>query len=145
MTNNESDPTTDTDDVHDDARDAQDGDLPFSNPIRVTMEPDQTARFPAEIHVTKLEPVGDGEHIDVHWEPTAAIDHDSEVEASGPYLGEFEGLKIGGILGGQPVLEIYGENGMAAVQMVEAAVDGLTEASAEIQMIFDQLGGDGDA
>jgi hypothetical protein len=58
---------------------------------------------------------------------------------SGEYLGEFQGLVIRGTLEGtgRPVLEIHGEDGMAAVEATEKSVEGFTEASAEIQMALD--------
>ena len=59
---------------------------------------------------------------------------------SGTFLGEFRGLRIPGNLedSGQPVLEIHGEENMAAVEMTEKAVEGLTEAAAEIRMALDE-------
>lgn len=57
---------------------------------------------------------------------------------SGEFLGELDGLKIRGVLDG-PVLEIHGEDGMAAVEITsERFVDGLTEAAAEVQTIIGQ-------
>lgn len=59
---------------------------------------------------------------------------------SGEYLGKFQGLKIRGVLDdtGRPVLEIHGEDGMAAVEASEEAVEGFTEAAAEIQTALDR-------
>lgn len=59
---------------------------------------------------------------------------------SGPFLGMFEGLVIRGVIedSGHPVLEIHGDDKMAAVECTEKAVDGLTEAAAEIQTAIDR-------
>lgn len=57
---------------------------------------------------------------------------------SGEFLGEMEGLKIRGVLDG-PVLEVHGDEGMAAVEITsESFVDGLTEAAAQVQTILDR-------
>lgn len=62
---------------------------------------------------------------------------------SGEFLGEFEGLKIRGVLkdSGNPVLEIHGEDGMAAVEANKESVEGFTEAAAEIQSAIDEREG----
>jgi hypothetical protein len=59
---------------------------------------------------------------------------------SGEYLGEFDGLALRSTLDdtGRPLLEVHGEDGMAAFEATEEAVDALTEAAAEIQLTFDQ-------
>jgi len=65
---------------------------------------------------------------------------------SGEYLGEFDGLVLRGTLDdtGRPVLEVHGEDGMAAFEATEEAVEGLTEAAAEIQLTFDKYDTDTD-
>ncbi|SDJ32239.1 hypothetical protein SAMN05216226_102126 [Halovenus aranensis] len=62
---------------------------------------------------------------------------------SGEFLGELNGLVVRGPCEetGLPVLEIHGEDGMAAVECPETAVGGLTETAAEIRLAVDQQEG----
>ena len=66
---------------------------------------------------------------------------DESQHRSGTWLGDVEGLRIRepGPDADGPLLEILGEEGMAATQFSkEEWVQGLTEASAEIQTWFDE-------
>jgi hypothetical protein len=59
---------------------------------------------------------------------------------SGKWLGEFEGLMLRTPVDGEehnPVLEIHGEEAMAAVEVGEQSVDGFTEAAAEISVALE--------
>ena len=59
---------------------------------------------------------------------------------SGEWVGQVRGMRVRepGDLDG-PVLEIHGEEGMAAMVFNdEAFVEGLTHAAAEVQMVFDE-------
>lgn len=59
---------------------------------------------------------------------------------SGEWIGELQGLTVRrpGDLG-LPVLELHGEDGLAATAVSREFVDGLTQASAELNMVLDEV------
>jgi hypothetical protein len=71
----------------------------------------------------------------------AAEERAGDAQLTGVWIGPVRGVTIRepGPDADGPVLEIRGEEGMAAMEFDdEAFVDGLTEMVAEMQMVFDQ-------
>ena len=67
--------------------------------------------------------------------------HDSGDHRSGEWLGSIEGLKVRdpGPDADGPIVDIHGEEGMAAVEIAsERFVDELSIAAAEVQMSIDE-------
>lgn len=64
-------------------------------------------------------------------------------QQSGSWLGTLDGVKVRepGPDAEGPVLELYGSDDMAAVEIeTEDGLSGLNKASAEMKMAFDELG-----
>lgn len=68
------------------------------------------------------------------------VSSDTKTEhTSGAWLGMFEGIRVRNASEDcAPVIELHGENGMAAIEANKHIIQGLTEAAAELNMALDE-------